>query len=58
MIIFNGVSLDSVGDIRVEDIRVSPIPYNPVTRPRAIRFGSEFIRMGGVRYCDLSRLSA
>ena len=47
MIVFNGVSMDSVGDIRIEDIRVSPIRYNPVVRPRAVRFGSEFVRMGG-----------
>lgn len=47
MIVYNGVSLDSVGDIRIEDIKVSPIRYNPVVRPRAIRFGSDFVRMGG-----------
>ena len=47
MIVFNGVSLESVANVKIEDIRVSPITYNPVTRPRAIRFGSEFIRMGG-----------
>lgn len=47
MIIFNGVSLDSVGKVMIEDIKVSPIRYNPVVRPRAIRFGSEFVRMGG-----------
>lgn len=47
MIVYNGVSLDSIGDIRIEDIKVSPIRYNPVVRPRAIRFGSEFVRMGG-----------
>lgn len=47
MIVYNGVSLDSVGDIRIEDIKVSSIRYNPVVRPRAIRFGSDFVRMGG-----------
>ncbi len=47
MIVFNGVSLDSVAGVRIEDIKVSPIRYNPVVRPRAIRFGSEFVRMGG-----------
>ena len=41
MITYNGISLDSV------DIRVSPISYSPVVRPRAIRFGSDFVRMGG-----------
>lgn len=47
MIVFNGVSIESVGKVMIEDIRVSPIRYNPVVRPRAIRFGSEFVRMGG-----------
>ena len=47
MIVFDGVTLDSVAPVAVEDIRVSPIRYNPVVRPRAIRFGSEFVRMGG-----------
>ena len=47
MIVYNGVSLESVAPVKVEDIRVSPIRLNPVSRPRAIRFGSEFVRMGG-----------
>lgn len=47
MIIFNGVSIDSAAPVMVEDIRVSPISYSPVTRPRAVRFGADFVRMGG-----------
>lgn len=47
MIVYNGVSLDSVARVSVEDIRVSPIRYNPVVRPRAVRFGADFVRMGG-----------
>ena len=47
MIVFNGISIDSVAPVMIEDIRVSPINYNPLVRPRAIRFGSEFVRMGG-----------
>ena len=47
MIVFNGVSINSVANVKIEDIRVSPIAYNPVARPRAIRFGSDFVRMGG-----------
>lgn len=47
MIVFNGVSLSSVAPVMIEDIKVSPIKYSPVVRPRAIRFGSEFVRMGG-----------
>lgn len=47
MIVFDGISLNSVADVQIEDIRVNPIQYSPVARPRAIRFGSEFVRMGG-----------
>ena len=47
MIVFNGISIDSIPGVIVEDVRVSPIRYSPVTRPRAIRWGSEFVRMGG-----------
>lgn len=47
MITYNGVPLENIANVRIEDIRVSPIKYNPVVRPRAIRFGSEFVRMGG-----------
>ena len=47
MIVFNGVSLESVANVQIEDIRVYPIKLNPVARQRAIRFGSDFVRMGG-----------
>ena len=47
MIVFNGVTIDSVAPVKIEDIRVAPIQYNPVVRPRAIQYGSEFVRMGG-----------
>lgn len=47
MIVFNGIALESVAPVSIEDIRVSPIKYSPVVRPRAVRFGSEFVRMGG-----------
>jgi hypothetical protein len=47
MIVFNGIALESVAPVKIEDIRVSPIKYSPVVRPRAVRFGSEFVRMGG-----------
>ena len=48
MIVFNGIPLENVAPaVMIEDIKVSPIHYNPVIRPRAIRFGSEFVRMGG-----------
>lgn len=47
MIFYNGISMTDIAPVMVEDIRVSPIRYNPVTRQRAVRFGAEFVRMGG-----------
>ena len=44
MIVFDGVSLNSVAGVRIKDIRVSPIQYGEVTRPRAVRGGSVFVR--------------
>ena len=44
MIFFDGKSLESVADVKIEDIRVSPIQYSPVTRPRPINAGSVFVR--------------
>ena len=41
---FNGVTLESVANVQIEDIRVSPIQYNPVIRPRSILPGSDFVR--------------
>ena len=47
MIVFNGIALESVANVKIDDIRVSPIKLNPVARSRAIRWGSDFVRMGG-----------
>ena len=44
MIVFDGVSLESVAPVRIEDIRVSPVQLEQVARPRAVRGGSDFIR--------------
>ena len=44
-IVFDGISLNSVANVKIEDIRISPIKLNPVARPRAIRGGSDFVRM-------------
>ena len=35
MIVYDGVSLNSVAGVKIEDVRVSPIAYDEVTRPRA-----------------------
>ena len=47
MIVFNGVSIESVAPVKIDDISVSRIALNPVARQRAIRFGADFVRMGG-----------
>ena len=47
MIVFNGKELTNVAPVKIEDIVVSPIQLNPIARQRAIKYGSEFIRMGG-----------
>ena len=47
MIVYNGISLESVAPVKIEDIRVNPVQLSPVARQRAIRFGADFVRMGG-----------
>lgn len=44
MIVYDGISLDSVAGVKIKDVQVSPIAYDEVTRPRAIRGGSDFVR--------------
>ena len=44
MIVYDGVSLNSVAKTMIEDVKVSPIAYDEITRPRAIRGGSDFVR--------------
>ena len=44
MIIFDGIDIQSVAGVLIEDIRVSPIENNPTTRARAIAPGSVFVR--------------
>jgi predicted phage tail component-like protein len=47
MIIYNGQALEAVAPVKIEDVRVSPIARNPQARQRPVRFGADFIRMGG-----------
>lgn len=47
MISFNGTNLEDVADVKIDDIRVSPITLNPVTRQRPIQWGQEFVRTVG-----------
>jgi phage-related protein len=44
MIVFDGISLDSVAGVKIKDVQVFPIEYDEVTRPRAVRAGSDFVR--------------
>ena len=44
MIIFNGIDLASVANVKVEDINVGPIQESPIVSERAIRAGAEFVR--------------
>lgn len=44
MIVYNGISLNSVAGIKIKDVHVSPIQYDQVARERAIRGGSDFVR--------------
>ena len=44
MIYYDGVSLESVANVQIDDIHVSPIQYEPVTRPRPVRGGSVLVR--------------
>ena len=44
MIVYDGISLNSIAGVKVKDVQVSPIAYDEITRPRAIRGGSVFVR--------------
>ena len=44
MIVYDGVSINAVAGVKVKDVHVSPISYDEVTRPRATRGGSVFVR--------------
>lgn len=44
MIIFNGIDLQNVAGVKIEDVRVSGIEYQQVTRGRSVSAGSLFIR--------------
>ena len=44
MIIFDGVDIRRVADVKIEDVRVSSIEFNPTTRTRPVAPGSFFVR--------------
>ena len=47
MINYNGVELESVAPVMVEDIKVSPIEMTATARQLPIRWGAEYVRMTG-----------
>ena len=47
MIKFDNVEFTNIANVYVEDIDVSPIQLNPISRQRPIQFGADFVRMGG-----------
>ena len=46
MINYNGIDLEEIAPVDIEDIRVSPIQTNPVVRQR-YGFGQDYIKMTG-----------
>lgn len=55
MIIFNGVGLETIAPVCVEDVRVSPISMTVTARQRPVRWGADFVRMtGGSRTVNIT----
>ena len=55
MINFNGVELESVAPVMVEDIKVSPILMTATARQLPVKWGAEYVRMtGGSRTIEIS----
>jgi hypothetical protein len=46
MINFNGVDLQDIAKVKIDDIRVNPIQITPVARQR-FGFGQDYVRMNG-----------
>jgi hypothetical protein len=45
VIYFRNVALESVAPVKIEDIRVTPVPRSSVVRDRPILGGAEFVRV-------------
>lgn len=45
MIYFRNVALESVAPVKIEDIRVTPVPRSSIVRDRPILGGAEFVRV-------------
>lgn len=44
MITFDGVDITGVAPVRIDDIRISPVPIEPLARDRAVDAGANFVR--------------
>ena len=55
MILFDGIDIQSVASIKVEDVRVSSIKYSPLSRSRATSPGSVFGRHPSCRNSENCR---
>ena len=44
MITFDGVDINSIAPVKIEDIRVSPVALNPLARDRSVSGGAQFVR--------------
>lgn len=44
MILFDGVNMQSVAGVKIEDVRVSSVQFSPLARSRATSPGSVFVR--------------
>lgn len=47
MIVYHGTDLEEIAPVKIDDIRVSPIAVQPVTRQRPVKWGQEYVRMTG-----------
>ena len=55
MIIFNGVGLETVAPVKIEDILVSPVELSVTARDRPVRAGADFVRIkSGTRTVTIS----
>lgn len=45
MIVYDGVALESVLPVKIEDIRISPVQATVTARPRPISAGADFVRI-------------
>ena len=55
MIIYNGIGLETIAPVKIEDVRVSPIQISATARQRPVKWGADFVRMtGGSRTVTVS----